>query len=343
MKLSLQKIIKVNFLFILLFVSIIFPSFVNAATLFVDPQSKEVKNGETFYVLISSDSQGAPINAASVDVKFDNNLLSVQSLGYSNSIFSIWAEEPTYSNINGSIHFSGGLSSPGWIGSNGPILRITFKAKAIGQTDISLSNGSVLANDGLGTNVLNGLKNSSIKIIEAPIVIEKEKKAVETKTVSTSTATSTIEKESDLFIIPVITNLPDQLTEGSKLTFNGRGISDGQILVYVQKGKNNPEIAQVNTKADGNFNIVYKNPVSSGYYKIWARNILADQKISTSSEVSYVEVINKSSFNFNGFEITYKSLIMLLSILLIIVLILLIIVTVLYIILKGKRKGRKIS
>lgn len=293
---------------IFIFLSVIifgFPLFSNAATLFIAPESKDVKIGDTFSVLVDVDSQGVAINAATADINFDNNLLSVQGVGFSNSIFTIWPEEPSYSNINGNIHFSGGIYSPGWTGSVGPILRITFKAKAVGQAKLTLMNASVLANDGIGTNILNNNYDSIINISKAIPAVEKP--VVVTKSVSTSTVI--IENAVNNFEVPVIVNLPDQLTEGATLSFNGNGVSNGQILLYVQKGMNNPEITQINTNSSGGFIFTYRNNVTSGYYKIWARSVLSDGVMSTSSDISYVEVINPNTLNVGGLQISYQSVI----------------------------------
>ena len=319
-----------NNLFLLLVIFVV-PSFTDAATLFITPRSNEVKVGDTFSVLIDTDSQGVAINAATADISFDNNLLSVQSVGFSNSIFTIWPEEPNYSNTTGNIHFSGGLYSPGWNGSIGAILRVTFKAKAAGQTKLTFANTSILANDGIGTNIITNSLGSSINISKAlPVTIEN----VPVKT--TIVATSTVEKIVELFTIPVIVNIPDQLIEGSQLSFNGDGVSNGQIFVYVQKGKNSPEITQINTKSSGEFDFNYSNPVETGYYKIWARNISIDGIMSTSSDVSYVEVLGVSGYKINNYFITFKEVIYLLLIVSFIFFIFWLITLVLYF--KNKQK-----
>lgn len=276
----------------------------NAATIFIAPESKDVKVGDTFSVLIDTDSQGISINAATADINFDNSLLSVQSVGFSNSIFTIWPEEPSYSNINGNIHFSGGIYSPGWTGSVGPILRATFKAKAVGQAKLAVMNASVLANDGVGTNVLNNSFGSSINITKALPVVEKQISNTKSITASTTEIVVLISQ------IPVISNLPDQLTEGAALSFNVNNATSSQTLLYIQKGKNNPEISQLDMNSD----FTYRSPVTSGYYKIWARNILPGGVMSTSSDISYVEVINPNTVDIIGYNISYRSIIILLSI-----------------------------
>jgi hypothetical protein len=321
-------LIFVLFIFVLPFCS-------NATTLFIAPQSKEVKVGDTFYVLLDVDSQGLAINAATADITFDNNLLSVQSVGFSNSIFTIWPEEPSYSNINGKVHFSGGIYSPGWLGSAGPILRITFKAKAVGQAKLAVTNASVLANDGIGTNVLNNHFDSIINIEKALPVIEKQISDI--KTVSTSTA----EKEIEISTIPIINNLPDQLMEGTALSFNVSSAYGGQTLLYIQKGKNNPEISQLDIIPDSTFNFTYRSPVSSGYYKIWARNILPGGVMSTSSDISYVEVINPNTINILSYNLTYKSIIIILIIISLTLLVFWIITIVFY--LNNKQKVSPIN
>ena len=280
------------------------PFFSNAATLFVAPESKDVKVGDTFSVLIDVNSQGVAINAATADMTFDNSLLSVQSIGFSNSIFSIWPEEPSYSNTTGNIHFSGGLYSPGWNGSTGAILRVTFKAKAVGQSTLTLKNGSVLANDGIGTNVLTNSVGASVNISKALPVVEKQISNTKSITASTTEIVVLISQ------IPVISNLPDQLTEGAVLSFNVSSAVSSQTLLYIQKGKNNPEISQLDMNSD----FTYRSPVTSGYYKIWARNVSAGGVMSTSSDISYVEVINPNTINIIRYNISHRSIIIILLI-----------------------------
>lgn len=304
MKTSLKNIsIKaVSLLFVSLF-TFSFPALAHGATLFMVPQNEQAKAGQTFSVMVDLDSQGSSINTASADINYDNNLLSIQSVGYSSSIFSIWAEEPKYSNVNGILHFSGGLPSPGWNGSSGSILSITFKAKVPGQAKVNFENGSVLANDGVGTDVLTSSNGLSVGIGQAAAIPKAENVSTSTEATTTSQAQPAIL----VSFIPILTDIPDQLTEGSVLSFNGTGIREGQVLVYIQKGRNDPEVMQINTDKNGGFVVTYKSPVLSGYYKIWATEILPGGVISGSSEISYIEVVSSGSFNFDGIEITYKT------------------------------------
>lgn len=109
-------------------------------------------------------SEGVTINNAEAKIVFPKDLLEVVSISKSNSVFSLWVEEPTYSNISGIITFNGGVPTPGFNGPNGTVLSIVLKAKVTGQADLIFSDAAVRANDGLGTNVLNSKNGKTITI-----------------------------------------------------------------------------------------------------------------------------------------------------------------------------------
>lgn len=54
--------------------------------------------------------------------------------------------------------------NPGFVGSSGKVLGVTFKAKSQGNAALTFANGSVLANDGQGTSILNGLGGANFTI-----------------------------------------------------------------------------------------------------------------------------------------------------------------------------------
>jgi Cohesin domain/Bacterial Ig-like domain len=140
-----------------------FASVASAASLSLSPGSGSYAPGATFTVRLSVNSQGQSINAADGAIKFDPSQLSVVSATRSGSIFNLWVTEPTFSNSAGTVTFSGGLPS-GYTGSGGNIMSVTFKAKGSGTTKVSVTGGSVLANDGQGTNVLSSSGSASFTI-----------------------------------------------------------------------------------------------------------------------------------------------------------------------------------
>jgi len=146
---------------------------VNAATLQINSNSTTISLGDTITLYLVLNSEGVAINNAEAIIKFPNDLFDVVSIGKSSSIFSLWVEEPYFSNSSGVISFNGGVPTPGFNGSQGSVISIIAKAKKTGQANFSFSSAAVRANDGLGTDVLNNKQGKSITIIEKkePVII----------------------------------------------------------------------------------------------------------------------------------------------------------------------------
>ncbi|MFQ6083625.1 MAG: cohesin domain-containing protein [Candidatus Aminicenantia bacterium] len=127
------------------------------ATLFLSPPSGTYQVGGTFPVSLRVNTGTQAINAADAILVFDPAKIQVQSVSKANSIFTLWVQEPVFSNSAGTISFAGGKPSPGYLGSSGEIITITFKVLTTGIASINFSSGSVLADDGKGTNILSSL------------------------------------------------------------------------------------------------------------------------------------------------------------------------------------------
>ncbi len=143
---------------------------VEAAVLSISSASAPVVVGNIISANIYVNTEGQSINSADGAISFPSDLLEVMSISKSSSIFSLWVEDPQFSNSQGEVSFSGGVPNPGYNGANGKVLSIVFRAKQTGVATVLFSDGSVRANDGLGTNVLN-LKiptSITIKNVEPP-------------------------------------------------------------------------------------------------------------------------------------------------------------------------------
>jgi hypothetical protein len=149
-----------------------------AATLSVSPATGVYATGATFTVRVNVNSSGTSINAAEGTLSFNPNELSVVSVNRNSSIFNLWVAEPSFSNSAGTVSFSGG-SPAGYTGSNGNIMTVTFRAKGSGAVKVNFSNGSVLANDGSGTNVLTSMGGGTFTINAAAPTPEAEEVVVE--------------------------------------------------------------------------------------------------------------------------------------------------------------------
>lgn len=148
-------------------------TYASAATMSLTPGSNVYNSGATFSVQVRVNPEGDSINAAEGTLRFNPSQLSVVNVSRSSSIFNLWVAEPSFSNSDGTISFSGGSPS-GYSGGSGNIMTATFQARGSGSARVSFANGSVLANDGRGTNVLSGMNGGTYTIQAANAEPEEE-------------------------------------------------------------------------------------------------------------------------------------------------------------------------
>lgn len=148
----------------------IFPATASAATLFATTPKTNYAVGETIPVTIYVSAGGQAVNAVEGRVNFPSDKLSGISASKSGSIVNLWVQEPSVSS------FTGVILNPGYSGSRGRVLTVNLRARAPGEATISLGSASVLANDGLGTNILTGASGVKVTIGTAP---EKEVESVD--------------------------------------------------------------------------------------------------------------------------------------------------------------------
>jgi hypothetical protein len=167
-----KYLLAVILLVITLFV---FTNKIYAASLSVLPSPTTVSVGNIVSVKVLVNTEGKSVNNGEATIQFPVDILEVISITKGSSIFTLWVEEPKFSNTTGKISFNGGVPNPGFTGSSGYIATITFKAKKQGTASVIFSDGAVRENDGLGTDILTS-KNSGViqigvqKEIEIPTV-----------------------------------------------------------------------------------------------------------------------------------------------------------------------------
>lgn len=187
---------------------------VEAASLSVSPNSGQYNVGSTFTINVLVSSSDQSINVVSGEISFDAAKLEVVSVTKSGSIMGLWVQEPNFSNILGTIKFEGIILNPGFLGSNGKVISIIFKAKNPGSIKLLLANVSILANDGEGTDVLDSLDHGNYTIGGETITTTKPV-SVSTKPALTTTKpkiiTTTTTKASGL-----LTNEPVSVEEMSR-------------------------------------------------------------------------------------------------------------------------------
>src|SRR3989344_2914171 len=219
-----QKIMVEIYKIILLFFLIVFaPFFVNAANLGLSPSTVSRTVGSTFSVSVYVSSADKAMNAASGVISFPTDKLGVVSVSKTNSVMNLWVQEPTFSNTRGTVNFEGIALNPGYTGSQGTIITITFRTKSAGQANIKFSSGSVLANDGVGTNILIGFSNANITIQPIPSpqdVINNDKPELNTAETPKDNDTAEIDNSAPLET-PVITYYQEEVESGELIKIQG--------------------------------------------------------------------------------------------------------------------------
>ncbi len=182
----------------------------DAATLQINSSAANISVGDTATLYISLNSEGVAVNNADATIKFPSDQFDVLSISKTGSVFSLWVEEPSFSNSNGQITFNGGIPTPGFMGNQGSVVSVVVRAKSAGQGEFSFADAAVRANDGLGTNVLSSSRSGFINVAkkaEAKAVVPsvtpavtKPTKAKPTEVEETSTpAVSSSKLELDIF------------------------------------------------------------------------------------------------------------------------------------------------
>lgn len=144
------------------------PSNAQAATLTVSPASGTFTVGSTFDVTIFLNSDRESVNAIRTMLSFPPDKIQLVPDTAEKSIITVYSSPPTFDNQKGIVDLQGGV--PGGINvSNGQIIKLTFRVKAVGEGVFRfLDESQVLANDGSGTDVLKETQNGVYKFILPP-------------------------------------------------------------------------------------------------------------------------------------------------------------------------------
>lgn len=150
--------------FLAAFLLLLSPAAASAATLSASPTSSTVSVGDTVSVYVVVSSVDRAMNAVSSTLSFPSDIFEVTSVSKNNSIITLWVQEPSFSNSAGTISFEGVVLNPGFTGASGRVITATLRAKSEGTARLLFSSGSVLANDGQGTEILTGSSGATITV-----------------------------------------------------------------------------------------------------------------------------------------------------------------------------------
>lgn len=240
----------------------------SSASLYFGIVPKSVQEGDIVTVSIRVKDKNEPINAVSGVVSFPENLLKVVSISKEKSLITLWTQEPKIE--RGRIPFEGVVLNPGFQGDNGLVFQVTFKAKNTGQVNLSFAEGSVLANDGLGTNVLSFLSGTNFRITGASI---KPGLSLPQNSIVQIPTKNKIVK------LPVITNFSMATTVKTTFFLFGKGEPNALTKIVFRdistKSLGEKFVASVDTKKLKLDEVIIKNNDKGVFSYIGPKNLLA--------------------------------------------------------------------
>lgn len=154
MKYILYRIAGVS---VTLFSFALFAPHSHAATLFLFVKPTTAAVGTEVRVDVKIESADQSFNATQATLTFPADILEVVRVDKTNSLFSFWLQEPTFSNEKGTVTFIGG-SATGFTGKSLEALGVVFRVKGAGVANLALSDGAITASDGSGTNILTAME-----------------------------------------------------------------------------------------------------------------------------------------------------------------------------------------
>jgi hypothetical protein len=157
-KIDIRKYI---YLSVFLAVFALFAPGVKAATLNLLTDKAIYQVGETFDVNVKISSADQGVNGAQAVVNFDSTMFDATKADKTGSVLDFWLTEPTIS--SGQVRFTAAATT-GYTGQSLQVVKITFKAKGPGTSNISITDAAITASDGSGTNILTGVNNVTLAI-----------------------------------------------------------------------------------------------------------------------------------------------------------------------------------
>lgn len=279
----------ITFLFVVALVYGLPAHFANAAVLRISPASGSFEQGTTFTAGVYVSSPDQAMNAASGVLSFPIDMLQVLSLSKSGSIANLWVQEPAYSNFDGSVTFEGVVLNPGFRGTSGKLIEVQFRARRkIGKADFKFTSGSVLANDGKGTNILTGLEGASYVLKEVapapalPVPGESQPASPRGTPASSSAEEAAIASPKILLVAAT--------TENARGPFRIEGQSDPGMKITVSiRGADELITLEAVTNESGRWR-VDTGVLRGGTWQVSARATASDGRESEESEPVSLEV-----------------------------------------------------
>lgn len=284
---------KTLFLFVLF---VLTPISAHAASLQFSPSTVLRTVGSTFTVSLSVSSPTVDINAVSGAVSYPSHMLEVVSVSRSSSVVNLWVKEPSFSNTEGKLTFEGIVLNPGYRGNRGAIVDITFRTKVAGSAIITLASSAVLANDGIGTNVLTSIGTVDVSIrsvtpVPATVEVQKPPEDMLTKVA--------------LPEIPSVIDYLKEVTVGDVVTIRGVANPGVDVVVKLFRLEKIVQEQKIRVTSSGDFFLTLGPLIEEGVYSFMTYAVdeaLNESEISPVFTIHVKEprVISMLNFILNG-------------------------------------------
>ncbi len=241
---------------------LLFPIVAQAAdgTLYMLPERGAYNIGEIFEVKVLADSGGVPINAVEAELSFNPTALAVETISTQNSILSSFSTEPSFSNTEGSIAFSGWTGGT-FTGSDGLLVTVTFKALRDASANAHLAAGAMLAVQD-GSNIITSMKSGVYTVAPRELV----------RPILGSASLESADPPEIISVPappPLFTQFEQSIHAGEQIVVQGTTDPSARLIVWLQKG-NEETMHSVSSNADGSFTFTAPRAADEGVYRIWA-------------------------------------------------------------------------
>lgn len=247
----------------------------NSGALSLTSSKNSIVVGEESILTVTVASPDQAMNAVSGTIIFPA-YLSITGIEKGGSIVNFWTEEPHP--IGNRVQFEGVILNPGYQGVQGKLFTVTTTAKKSGTAPVVLSTGTILANDGMGTNILGTLGVTTIAAKSwqgAPLT-----NLTRSLEVTPTTASELVTKKT--VALPVITSYPTQTTVDAQLYLQGRGEPEAftkiifeesvpksigeQLVDFIQNKKKKLDEVLIRNDVTGFFEYVGPENLVAGVY-----------------------------------------------------------------------------
>lgn len=216
------------FLFIFIFCISLFPSVSFGASLYFDASGvSSFSSTQDFYIDLMLDTEGESVNALSVDISYDDNLISFVGVHQDDTVVTSWIESPR---VNGDHIILSGIMAGGFSGLIDPVLntrepgrvaRFIFRANKEGESALSFHDFFVASNDGLGL---------AVKTEALPFILSLSKDAVVQKEL--------VDDKTPPDIFKPLVSLDDGIFDGKYfLVFDTKDRGSGMSHFEIKEGR----------------------------------------------------------------------------------------------------------